>query len=277
MGESGENSNTWFTNAISLLEKNKIGWAWWPLKKSGINNPLEVKINDGYRKIIDYWKGKGEKPTKEEAAKALLQFAEDVKISNNILHRDVIDAMNRQLSSTEVIPFKKNRVANQSIIYVVDYDMGRINYAYFDVDSGNYWVSSGTRTDWNKGWHYRNDGVDIETCKDSITNGYNVAWTEDGEWLHYTIFAEHAGTYNITLRYTSPSGGRIQYVINDVPSAIIDLPSTVSFNKWQSANSTTAQFQKGTNTIKLLILKGGINLNYMQFIYQSTTANINNK
>ncbi len=47
MGESGENSNAWFTDAISLFEKHKIGWAWWPLKKLGFNNPLQVKVNPG--------------------------------------------------------------------------------------------------------------------------------------------------------------------------------------------------------------------------------------
>lgn len=32
LGESGENSNVWFTDCISLMEENKIGWAWWTLK-----------------------------------------------------------------------------------------------------------------------------------------------------------------------------------------------------------------------------------------------------
>ncbi len=277
MGESGENSNTWFTSTIELLEKNKIGWAWWPLKKSGINNPLEVKMNDGYKKIIDYWKGKGEKPTQLAASKALLQFAVDANISNNIIHRDVIDAMIRQVTSKTVIPFNKNIINNQSILYAVDYDMGRINYAYYDVDSGNYWVSTGKRTEWNKGWQYRNDGVDIEACNDSVSNGYSIGWTEDGEWLHYTVFADHEGSYNIDLRYAAPVKGKVQFMINDYPSAIIDLEPTISYTSWQSSITTTVQLKKGSNSIKLLIFKGAINLNYIQFIYQSTTANINHK
>ena len=44
LGETGENSNTWFTEAIRLLESNKIGWSWWPLKKLGNNNPLQIPI-----------------------------------------------------------------------------------------------------------------------------------------------------------------------------------------------------------------------------------------
>ena len=62
LGETGENSNIWFTNVVSLLEKNKIGWAMWPLKKSGLNNPLQVKLNPRAERIIDYWNGKAPKP-----------------------------------------------------------------------------------------------------------------------------------------------------------------------------------------------------------------------
>ncbi len=47
LGETGENSNVWFTEAIRLLEQNNIGWAWWPLKKLGINNPLEIPSSAG--------------------------------------------------------------------------------------------------------------------------------------------------------------------------------------------------------------------------------------
>ena len=30
LGESGENSNTWYTDLIYLSESNNIGWSWWP-------------------------------------------------------------------------------------------------------------------------------------------------------------------------------------------------------------------------------------------------------
>ncbi|HEX6427522.1 MAG TPA: cellulase family glycosylhydrolase, partial [Niastella sp.] len=71
LGETGENSNVWFTEAVQLLEANNIGWAWWPLKKLGFNNPLEVKPNAGYLALVDYWNGKGEKPSAKDAKKAL--------------------------------------------------------------------------------------------------------------------------------------------------------------------------------------------------------------
>src|SRR5690606_15121361 len=87
LGESGENSNTWFTDAISLVEENGIGWAWWPLKKLGYNNALEIKINPGYQQILDFWNGSGEKPSEEAAYQSLMQLTEDLKLENNIYHR----------------------------------------------------------------------------------------------------------------------------------------------------------------------------------------------
>ena len=32
-GETGENSNAWYTDLIRLFETNGVGWAWWPEKK----------------------------------------------------------------------------------------------------------------------------------------------------------------------------------------------------------------------------------------------------
>ena len=55
MGESGENSNTWYTNFISLLEKNDIGWSWWPMKRiETIVSPYSIGFSEGYKNILEY-------------------------------------------------------------------------------------------------------------------------------------------------------------------------------------------------------------------------------
>lgn len=278
MGESGENSNAWFTDAIGLLERNKIGWAWWPLKKAGINNPLQVKLNDGYKKIIDYWKGKGAKPTTEEATNALMQFAADLRISNNIVRRDVIDAMMRQTQTATPIPFKSHSLRNELLLYATNYDLGNNGQAYYDVDAGNYWVSTNKRTDWNKGWQFRNDGVDITTCTDEVSNGYCVAWTEDGEWLQYTISATTDGWYYAALRYAAENkGGSVQFTVNDVISPSIDLTPTKGNNIWRTSAPVQLKIKKGTNVIRLLIRKGGFDLNYIQITHNDNSANTNTR
>ncbi len=94
-GETGENSNAWFTGAIKLFQKNKIGWAWWPLKKMGVSNPLQIMPDSGYYKLVSYWKGESAKPTVAVAFKVLMQLTEAIKAENCVFHKDVIDAMFR--------------------------------------------------------------------------------------------------------------------------------------------------------------------------------------
>src|SRR5690606_13137593 len=82
LGESGENNNTWYRDAIQLMESHGIGWAWWPLKKIGTNNPFEVKMPPGYKEIIAYWKGEGPKLSPQAAERTLMQLAENYKTKN---------------------------------------------------------------------------------------------------------------------------------------------------------------------------------------------------
>ena len=93
LGESGENNNQWYRDAIQLVEDHDIGWSWWPLKKIGTNNPFEVKMPEGYKAIVQYWKGKGPKPSEEDAYQALMQLARNYKTQNLVVHYDVLDAL----------------------------------------------------------------------------------------------------------------------------------------------------------------------------------------
>jgi hypothetical protein len=266
MGESGENSNVWFRTAIQLLEENKIGWAWWPMKKLGNNNPLQIKKNKDYTTLISYMEGKAPKPSIEKALAALMQLAEDAKIENNIFHKDVVDAMFRQTTSTATLPFKQNRI--ETNIYAVDYDLGRLGYAYYDNDSATYWVSTGKGTEWNKGRQYRNDGVDIDVCKDAITNGYAVTSMEKGEWLQYTITAKKQGRYAINLRAAAiDSTNEIGISINNGNlNKLLIKPSKPG--SWKTFIVNGIQLKEGKNLLKVKVAEGNINLNYFQFVAQ---------
>jgi endoglucanase len=265
LGETGENSNAWFTDVVALAERNHIGWTMWPLKKAGINNPLQVEQNEGFKNIIEYWRGKGEKPSKRAARKSLMQLAEDVHASKNIYHKDVVDAMFRQVQTEQAIAFKPHHVSNK-ILFATDYDYGKSGSAYHDKDCGNYWVSTTKRTDWNKGKLYRNDGVDIQACTDTITNGYNVGWIEDGEWMQYTINNDIGGYFDVDIRYAAKdSAAQIQLLVNDEPVANSSLPVTHGDVNWHTTTIKNIRLNKGTNRVRMLASTGGFNLNYFQF------------
>jgi len=277
LGETGENSNAWFTDVVSLLEKNKIGWAMWPLKKSGINNPLQVKIDAAAQQVFDYWNGIAAKPSAAAAFKGLMEFAKSTNIKNNIVHRDVIDAMMRQVRSAETIPFKQNIIKSNLVIFASDYDMGRSGIAYHDIDSAEYWVSTNTRTPWNSGSQYRNDGVDIEVCTDEITNGYDVGWIQAGEWLQYSVYSATEALFDIQIRSAAKeNAGQVKILINDATaSEDIVLPQAGETQKWKTSTVKAVKLNKGWNQLRVLAVKGGFNLNYLQFMPAANTAKAN--
>lgn len=274
LGESGENSNTWFTNAISLVEENGIGWAWWPLKKIGTNNPLEIKPNADYQRIID-WRPGQEKPSEAEAYQALMQFTEDIKLENNIYHKDVVDAMIRQPHSMEAIPFKDHKIGGtgSTIVFATDYDLGRHGIAYQDAEADNTTGNAGGQA-WNLGYSYRNDGVDIEACEDEKTNGYNVGWTENGEWMQYTVQVEEEGLYTVGVRTASTgSAGKISLSANDYKiTESIALPNTGGYQDWETTTVEDVYFKSGKNVLRVKIDVGGFNLNYLEFTKQTAPA-----
>jgi endoglucanase len=93
LGESGENDNTWYRDCIKLVEGHDIGWSWWPLKKIGTNNPLEVPMTPQYQRLVDYFTGKGPRPTSTEAEEGLHSLLQSVREEHNIYHKEVTDAL----------------------------------------------------------------------------------------------------------------------------------------------------------------------------------------
>lgn len=280
LGESGENSNVWFTDAIQLAEKNRIGWAWWPLKKiNSVVGPLTIVKTPEYQTLLNYWTSGGTAPSAAFAFNALMVMAENAKIQNCIYRKDVIDAMFRQVSDTTTIPFKSHVIPG--VIAASDYDLGRYGKAYMDTDIADYHVTTGTNTTWNSGSNYRNDGVDISTTSDSdpASNGYYVGWTADNEWLQYTARVDSTAAYNVKIRYANlNAASKIRLLVNDADvSGSVSLPATGGYYSWSVFTITDVILYKGRQKIKVIFEKGGANLGYMDFILQKKTEDISLK
>jgi hypothetical protein len=273
LGESGENSNRWFTDCIELMEKNNIGWSFWPVKKSGVNNILKVTTNSDYTDLINYWKGTATKPTVDKAFQAVMTFANNHKLENCVIQYDVIDAMIRQPQTTETKPFKANTTA--STIYAVDYDFGRAGVAYSDKVDANYHLTNNNYTAWNTGYAYRNDGVDIENCSDAVSNGFHVGWVEDGEWMQYSVRSDEAMTYNVLLRYASQSAtARVYIEINgNRASKTVSLSPSGGWSVWKTAAIPNVIVPAGLLKVKIVFETGGVNFNYFQFKNPKTIDN----
>ncbi len=266
MGEGGENSNQWFTEAIKMFEDNYIGWALWPWKKlESISAPFAIGSNSNYESLVNYFRGQSDAPSVQDAVDGLMQLAEDSHISNNFFQKDVIDAMIRQVNSNQSLPFNgSNNIPG--ILYASDYDLGPMGYSYSDADYATYHVNTDNFQAWNQGWQYRNDGVDIENSIDVDGNGYQVAFTNDNEWMIFTVEILESGFYNVVTRYASTSSGLFSIELDGIQ--IVDniiLYNTGSYSNFVNKLTQGIYLPQGTFKLKMKMVTGGYNLSKLSF------------
>lgn len=276
VGESGENSNVWFTEAIALFEKHNIGWSWWPAKKMGIGNPLEIFANHNFMQLVDFLNGKRQQPKESDIYSGIIEAAVYSKLEYCIFHPDVIDAMFRQVRSKEAIPYRKNIIKNKTIIQAVDYDLGRNGFAYYDRDTANYHIS-GTPGFGNKGNTYRNDGVDIRKDSNHYEQ-YYVSDIEDGEWLQYTVNPGKAGTFTLRVYFGAiDKEGTISIIVNDkIIAENIYLPATGGMKSWKPLDIHNIKLTGSNNRLRIKATHGGFNLKQLEFVKPATKSKTNN-
>ncbi|RZJ65540.1 MAG: carbohydrate-binding protein [Flavobacterium sp.] len=263
LGESGENSNVWFKDAIALCESNNIGWAWWPMKKiDNIAGPASVTKTADYQTLLNYWQNGGTQPTQTFAFNALMLIAENYKMQNVTLRYDVMDAMFRQVQTADTKTYKNHPLPGK--VFATEFDMGRNGVAYYDKNVANYRTDTGTFEAWNNGWAMRNDGVDIQGCSDAVSNGFQVGWIEPSEWLSYSLTAPSLMAYDIDIRY-SGTGGKLYFEDADGKiSETITLPSTGNLTTFQTATVTDVLLNAGVNHVKIYFETAGYNLNWFE-------------
>ena len=264
VGETGENSNFWYRDAVKVFEENGIGWAWWPFKRIGaIQPPLSINYNDKYKNIVDYWNGEKSAPSKEDAIEGLTQLTEDIKLENTRYQKDVIDALIRQPFSDETVPFSNNVIPGK--VFATDFDMGIMGEAYYDAGSeANY---GGDFSAWNNGWGYRNDNVDIQSNDDPLSNEFNVGWIERDEWMKYTFTLAQEGLYNVKIRVaTEDNDGRFYFKINDnQASDMVDVPSTGAWDSWSYVYIDSLVLNSTDNSFVFHVERGTFNLGFFEF------------
>ena len=213
-GETGENSNAWYTGLITIMESEGVGWAWWPLKKiETINAPLSITKSPGYQNLLNYWSGGGTAPSIAAATSTLMQLTTDLKAENCTYNRGVIDAMFRQIYDTTAVAWRDHVLPG--VVHASEYDMGPLGVAYYDTES----MQLNPPPAWNSGWTYRNDGVDIERLVDFVnSNGYMVGFVDTDDWMQYTVDIPQDSVYTVTVRQGSGSstGGNFYFEADGV-------------------------------------------------------------
>ncbi|GAB4179265.1 MAG: hypothetical protein Kow00108_15220 [Calditrichia bacterium] len=271
MGESGENSNTWFYETVSMYERLGIGWCWWAHKKvATTTSPLSVKINPGYQAILDYWNNNGPKPSTMNAINWLMELADNLKLEHCDFRPGVIASLMDPDFANIAKPYKDHSIPG--VISATDYDIGNNGVSYVDRDYKN--TSGSPNNAWNIGAQYRNDGVDIEPCQDSQGNGYNVGWIEGGEMLSYTVQIAESAIYRVKFRVASMnSGGYLQLLIdNNQVLGTVTINSTGGWQEWVEVQLDSVELPEGQHKIILFTPNGGFNLNTIEFNFIASTV-----
>jgi hypothetical protein len=232
VGESGENHNQWYSQAVQLLESHDIGWCWWTYKKlESTSGCYTIVKPEGYQELIDHWThGKTLPPAPE---KIMVQLAENALVENCTRNEGVVQALlqitklQRVLIGGEGAPVR---------ITAVDY--------------------------------CRFKGIGTEQTKDE-GGGYNVAWLETGHWVAYDVQVKKSGNYKISYRIASITGDGGLQLNSDKDTKRIDrsiksFPNTGAWQTWQTI-SHVVELQEGCQRLTVESTQHGWNLNWIEF------------
>ena len=114
----------------------------------------------------------------------------------------------------------------------------------------------------NAGNAYRTGNVDIEATSD-IGGGFNVGWTDAGEWLEYSVTLP-AGTYHLSTRVASmPGGGAYSVAVNGDLIASDNVGATGGWQSWESHDLGVFTVASGEHTVRINISQGAFNVNWL--------------
>ncbi|NMM47832.1 carbohydrate-binding protein [Marinigracilibium pacificum] len=123
----------------------------------------------------------------------------------------------------------------------------------------------------NLGGEYRNDGVDIEICNEG---GYNVGWTQPGEWLNYEVKVSQTGSYSFDFRVASDKeGGEFHIEANgqDITGPV-SVGNTGGWQSWTNISAKNVLLSAGKQNITLVIDAGEFNINSFSTTYEGGTG-----
>ncbi|HZL10717.1 MAG TPA: glycoside hydrolase family 5 protein [Prolixibacteraceae bacterium] len=102
MGETGENTDEWIAAWTRLMERNNIGWTYWPFKKmKSPRGVMTIAQPENWDKVIEFTESprngfdeiRKARPDQELVKKAMLQLIENCKYSNCKVNETYVKAM----------------------------------------------------------------------------------------------------------------------------------------------------------------------------------------
>jgi poly(hydroxyalkanoate) depolymerase family esterase len=139
-----------------------------------------------------------------------------------------------------------------------EFDEGGQNVSYYDKDTQN------------RNGDTRDEAVDMSATA--------IGYTEEGEWLEYTINIESAGDYQMEASVASGADGSSfkLYLDDEAITDVIDVPNTGDWETFVTVESAIKSLPEGEHILKLEITGSWLDMDYMNFklVSQSTGMNI---
>lgn len=140
------------------------------------------------------------------------------------------------------------------VITLEDYDTGGEGVAYHDANTGN------------NGNKYRSgEGVDIDFSRND-GGGFQVGWTETGEWMNYTVNVKETGLYTASILVgTNRDDGKfhISFDGQDVTGSLA-VPNTTDHHK-RKVVSSSVYLTKGVHVMQFYVENGGFDVKSATF------------
>ena len=169
--------------------------------------------------------------------------------------------MESEKNAVPQTPYKEVAAKIPGKVEAENYDVGGHNKAFYDKDREN------------QGKAYREDEVDIVDISDSkcgaeACKGYAIGYTQDDEWVEYTINVAADAKYDITANIaTASETSGMQLFVDDK-----EITEAITFEKIDSVWTTykvvdigSVDLKKGEHVLKLLITGGYLNVDWIEF------------
>ena len=143
-----------------------------------------------------------------------------------------------------------------------NYDVGGHNKAFYDNDREN------------QGGAYREDEVDIvaiddSKCGEAACTGFAIGYTQEDEWVEYTINVAADAKYNITANVATASDASALQLFLDDKEITESLPIEKIDSVWTTykvVDLGSAELTKGEHVLKLLITGAFLNVDWINFV-----------
>lgn len=205
LGETGENSNEWYTTMFFMLDQHDISWNFWTWKKlATVNSPYSINRPENYNLINDYIRG-GRHPGFETAQKIFDEYLYNMKTENCSYNKLVTRQLLREKGCfVPALSYDTMPGIGKSFSGVFT---GENNTGYRKNDKMRFVLKSGKESE--KSDRGRDDNLWI---------GYNLLLSA-GEWADYTVRTGNDDTIYVSALISSCSCGSSAEIFVDGQSA----------------------------------------------------------